>query len=108
MVDRSGRTHDQRRGAPVQSALKLPQGNEIVGRVARIAGATKFFVRCADGKERLCTIPGRLRRSFWIKENDVVIVRPWVVQSDERGDIIWRYSLLDINRLKDRNMLQNL
>jgi translation initiation factor 1A len=80
----------------------------VVGRVARIAGATKFLVKCADGKERLCTIPGRLRRAFWIKEGDTVIVRPWVVQTDERGDIIWRYSIMDTGKLRDRNILQGL
>lgn len=92
----------------MESALKVPFGTELLGKVSRIAGASKFFVRCADGKERLCTIPGRLRRAFWIKEGDVVIVKPWVVQTDERGDIVWRYSLLDINKLKDRGALQNL
>ena len=107
-MDRSGRTHDRRRGAPVESNLKMPQENEVIGKVARIAGATNFFVKCNDGKERLCTIPGRLRRMFWIKVNDVVLVKPWVVQSDERGDIVWRYSLLDISRIKDRNMLANV
>jgi translation initiation factor 1A len=107
-MDRTGRTHDRRRGAPIESNLKLPQGSEVLGKVARIAGATNFFVKCTDGKERLCTIPGRLRRAFWIKTNDVVLVRPWVVQSDERGDIVWRYSLLDISRIRDRNLLQNV
>jgi translation initiation factor 1A len=107
-MDRSGRTHDRRRGAPVESRLKMPQGNEVVGRIMRIAGATNFVVKCVDGKERLCTIPGRLRRMFWIKTNDVVIVKPWIVQSDVRGDIVWRYSLLDISRLKDNNMLPNV
>jgi translation initiation factor 1A len=80
----------------------------VLGRVARIAGATKFFVKGSDEKERLCSIPGRLRRTFWIKEGDMVIVRPWVVQTDERGDIIWRYSLLDIGKLKDRGFVKNL
>jgi translation initiation factor 1A len=107
-MDRTGRTHDRRRGAPIESNLKLPQGNEVLGRVTRIAGATNFFVKCTDGKERLCTIPGRLRRAFWIKNDDVVLVRPWVVQSDERGDIVWRYSLLDISRIKDIRLLQNV
>jgi translation initiation factor 1A len=92
----------------VESALKQPQPGEVIGKVVRIAGATKFFVKCIDDKERLCTIPGRLRRAFWIKENDVVIVKPWVVQSDERGDIVWRYSVLDINKLRDRGILKNL
>ncbi len=100
--------HDDRRGAPIESSLKLPNPGEVIGKVARIAGATKFFVKCGDEKERLCVIPGRLRRRFWIKEGDIVIVKPWVVQTDERGDIVWRYSLLDISKLRDRDMLRNL
>lgn len=86
----------------------MPNPGEVIGKVVRIAGATKFFVKCVDDKERLCSIPGRLRRAFWIKENDMVIVKPWIVQTDERGDIIWRYSVLDINRLKDRGLVKNL
>jgi translation initiation factor 1A len=100
--------YDRRRGAPIESVLKLPNPGEVLGKVIRIAGATKFLVRCTDEKERLCTIPGRLRRRFWIKENDIVIVKPWIVQTDERGDIVWRYSLLDISKLKEKNMLKGL
>ncbi len=97
---------DSRRGAPVAYRLKTPQNGEFVGRVIRIEGATKFLVHCHDGKDRLCIIPGRFRRRFWIKVNDVVLVKPWVVQADERGDIIWRYSLLDISKLKDMKLVE--
>ncbi|MEM0149455.1 MAG: translation initiation factor eIF-1A [Candidatus Micrarchaeaceae archaeon] len=96
------------RNASIPIALKLPRGTEVVGKVSKIAGATRFFVKCADGKERICTIPGRLRRRFWIKINDVVIVKPWVVQSDERGDITWRYSMMDIGKLRAKGILANL
>jgi translation initiation factor 1A len=88
--------------------LKIPAQDEHIGRVIKVAGTTKFMVKCDDDKERLCTIPGRLRRRFWIKTNDIVIVKPWVVQSDERGDIVWRYSVLDMNRLKEKGALQNV
>ena len=98
-------TTDTRRGAPVEYRLKLPEQGEFVGTVTKIAGATKFFVDCSDGKQRLCSIPGRFRRRFWVKENDVVIVRPWVVQSDIRGDIVWRYSAMDISKLRERQLL---
>ena len=104
-MPRPDKGHDARRGAPVEYRLKLPDQGQVLGTVVKLAGATKFFVRCTDGKERLCIIPGRLRRRFWIKENDVVIVQPWVVQTDERGDIVWRYSVLDISKLRERGML---
>ena len=100
--------YDTRRGSAPETSTKMPAPGELIGKVARIAGATKFFVRCTDSNERLCSIPGRLRRRFWIKENDIVIVRPWVVQMTERGDIIWRYSQMDAMRLKERGVTSNL
>jgi translation initiation factor 1A len=104
-MPRPNREHDNRRGAPIEYRLKMPQEGELIGIVVRIAGASKFNVRCADGNDRLCIIPGRLRRQFWIKENDVVIVRPWSIQGDERGDIVWRYSVMDMSKLRERGML---
>ncbi len=89
----------------VERKTRMPENGEVVGTVVKIVGASRFVVSCSDGKERMCTIPGKFRRRFWIKVNDAVIIKPWVVQSDERGDIIWRYSILDVNRLKERKML---
>jgi translation initiation factor 1A len=86
----------------------MPEPGEFVGVVTKVAGATNFSVKCNDGKERLCTIPGRLRRVFWIRAGDVVLVKPWIVQSDERGDIIWRYSQMDAMKLKERGLINNL
>ncbi len=82
--------------------LMLPRDNEIIGIVTKASGATNFLVFCSDKKERICAIPGRLKRRFWIKENDIVLVKPWVVQGNERGDIIWRYSIMDKSTLKDK------
>ena len=99
---------NRRRPEEAVMELKLPAQDEHIGRVIKVAGTTKFMVKCDDEKERLCTIPGRLRRRFWIKTNDVVIVKPWIVQSDERGDIVWRYSVLDISRLREKGALHDI
>ncbi len=92
------------RGAPEQYALRMPQPGEIVGVVVHAQGASLFKIRCADNFERLCAIPGRLRRRFWIKEKDIVLVKPWVVQSNDHGDIVWRYSIGDRDRLTARGI----
>lgn len=80
--------------------LKIPQDNEIIGLVTKAVGASNFRVRCTDNLERVCSIPGRLRRRFWIKENDLVLVKPWSVQGNERGDIVWRYSISDKEKFR--------
>jgi translation initiation factor 1A len=82
--------------------LALPRENEVIGVVTKVSGATNFIVFCSDKKERTCSIPGRLKRRFWIKENDIVLVKPWVVQGDQRGDIVWRYSIMDKTLLKSK------
>lgn len=82
----------------------MPKQDEVVGTVRRALGASKFEVACTDGNIRVCSIPGRLKRRFWVKEGDVVLVKPWVVQSNERGDITWRYSIMDKEKLKAKGI----
>ena len=85
-----------------QHRLILPRDNEIIGVVTKCSGATNFIVFCSDKNERTCAIPGRLKRRFWIKEGDIVLVKPWIVQGNERGDIVWRYSIMDKSLLKQK------
>ncbi len=96
---------DRRRGAPIEYKLRLPETGEVVGTVERVAGASKFLVDCKDGNKRLCSLPGKLTRRFWIKENDIVIVKPWSIQGNERGHIVWRYSAIDISKLRERKLI---
>jgi translation initiation factor 1A len=96
---------NRNQGPEVEHALKLPAQGELLGSVSKIVGASRFVVACTDGNERLCSIPGRFKRRFWIKVNDTVIVKPWIVQSNERGDIVFRYRPLDVNKLKERKLI---
>lgn len=93
-----------KRPQETEHRLPLPQNGQVIGTVLKGLGASNFLVACSDDKERVCTIPGRLKRRFWIKENDLVLVTPWVVQSDVRGDIVWRYSIMDKDLLKQRGL----
>ncbi|MEM0094604.1 MAG: translation initiation factor eIF-1A [Candidatus Micrarchaeaceae archaeon] len=86
----------------VTHILKFPKNNEVIGRVSKALGAANFLVICSDNNERTCSIPGRFKRQFWVKEGDIVLVQPWVVQGDKRGDIIWRYSLMDKDLLRQK------
>ncbi len=97
---RGRRPGGRRKSVETVHELKLPTENESIGLVMQAVGASNFRVMCSDKFQRMCSIPGRLRRRFWIKEGDLVIVKPWVVQSNEKADIIWRYSLGDKERLK--------
>lgn len=72
--------------------LVLPGENEILGIAVKMLGYDRILVKCQDGHERLCRIRGKMKRRVWIREGDIVLVSPWEFQTDQRGDLIWRYT----------------
>src|SRR3989338_6065637 len=89
--------------------VRLPQKNEVLGLVQQRLGGSRMRVRCLDGKERICRIPGRLRRALWVRENDVVIVEPWELGGDAKGDVIHKYrSKAEVEFLKRKEHLKNI
>ncbi|MCS7122550.1 MAG: translation initiation factor eIF-1A [Candidatus Micrarchaeota archaeon] len=88
--------------------IKMPEGNEMFAVVISEVGGARMLCYCIDGKERICRVPGRMKSKFWIKEGDLVLVKPWDVQGDERGDIVWQYRAIEVQYLKDRGLLNGL
>ena len=62
--------------------VRIPKDKEVLGIVKQRLGGSRMRISCLDGKERICRIPGRLRRSLWVRENDVVVVEPWELGGD--------------------------
>ena len=86
--------------------VRLPRRGELLGVVEQLLGNVKFRVRCSDGKIRICRVPGKLRRKLWIRPGNIVLVKPWDVQSDERGDVLFRYNPTHVSWLKKRGFLR--
>ena len=63
-------------------------------------------VRCADGNIRMTRIPGKMKKRIWIREGDVILVKPWDFQSDEKADVIWRYTKTESNWLERKGYLK--
>ncbi|KAG2475667.1 MAG: Translation initiation factor 1A [Nitrosopumilales archaeon] len=85
--------------------IKLPQEGELLGRVVKLLGSDHIMVKCTDGKTRMGRIRGKLKRKIWIRDNDIVILAPWDFKQDERGDIIWRFTLSQMDWLKNNGHL---
>ena len=81
----------------------LKQG-EIFGVADQLLGASRIKVMCADGKSRLGRIPGKLKKRMWIREGDLVVVRPWSFQ-DEKADILHRYTKTEASYLSRRGVV---
>jgi translation initiation factor 1A len=72
--------------------VRIPERGEILGIAKANLGGSRFEIRCIDGRTRICRIPGKFKKRMWVKIGNLVLVKPWVVQADERADIIWNYT----------------
>ena len=88
--------------------IRIPKEGEVLGAVEMMLGGDKLRVICDDGKVRICRIPGKLRKKVWVGAGDLVLIQPWKVQSNERGDIIFKYTPVQANWLKRKGFIKTL
>tara|TARA_Y100000310_G_C20160695_1_gene569023 strand:- start:59 stop:418 length:360 start_codon:yes stop_codon:yes gene_type:complete len=87
--------------------VKLPREGEVLGVLDQRVGASRMLIRCLDGKSRNCRVPGRLRRKLWLREGDIVIVKPWEFD-DEKGDVIFKYNPTAVSWLRRKGHLKDI
>ncbi len=85
--------------------VRTPRGKETLGIIEALLGVNRLKVRCQDNKIRICRIPGKLRKRRWMKQGNIIIVKPWDIQGDERGDAIWVYSSTEVSWLRRKGVL---
>lgn len=86
--------------------VRLPntRGGEIFGIADQLLGASRIRVMCADGKSRMGRIPGKIKKRMWIREGDLLIIKPWDFQ-DEKADILYRYTKTQSSYLSRKRMI---
>ena len=92
----------------VVERIKRAKPDEIYGRIIEMLGGDRLRVDCDDGNERICRIPGKFKKAVWVRMNDIVIVKPWVIQGDKRADIAWRYTKAQVETLVRQNVFKKL
>src|SRR3972149_12268938 len=90
------------------SRIRLPRQGEVFGLVLRTLGAGRMEIECEDGFTRICRIPGKMRKRVWVNVGNLVLIEPWTVQSNERADVIWRYTRTQANWLKRKGYIKRL
>ncbi|RLJ09017.1 MAG: translation initiation factor eIF-1A [Candidatus Aenigmatarchaeota archaeon] len=85
--------------------VRTPKDNEVLGTIEELLGASRFRVACTDGHVRICRIPGKFRKRVNLRVGDVVLVEPWSVESEEKGDIVWIYTKTQAEWLRRRNLI---
>jgi len=89
--------------------MRLPHKKdlEMFGVVVQLHGSNKIRVMCEDGEERVCRIPGKMKKRVWVRENDVVIIKLWEFQKS-KADLVWRYIGGQVDNLRRRGLLEKL
>jgi len=88
--------------------VRLPKSGEVLGIVEIRLGFGKSRVVCSDGKTRICRVPGALKRRLWVRPDTLVLVKPWDIEGDKKGDILYSYKKNQELWLKRRGYLKNL
>lgn len=90
------------------SRVRLPRGNQTIGIVDQRLGGSRMRVRCFDGKTRICRIPGRIKRRLWVREGDYLLIQPWELGGDEKGDVVFKYRPTQVNFLKRKGLIKEM
>jgi translation initiation factor 1A len=92
---------------PAPGRVKYPGKGEFIGIILQRLGGNRMEVKCTDGKLRNCRVPGRFKRAFWLRPNDIVIVEPWE-GDDEKADIIYHYPKNSLGQLRKTGLINSL
>ncbi len=84
--------------------MPVRKNGEIFGIADQLLGASRIRVMCADGKSRLGRIPGKLKKRMWIRQGDLVVVRPWEFQ-DGKCDIKHRYTKTESSYMSRKGII---
>ncbi|HLC85763.1 MAG TPA: translation initiation factor eIF-1A [Candidatus Nanoarchaeia archaeon] len=88
--------------------VRLPKGKETFGILEQRLGGSRMRVRCLDGKTRICRVPGSLKKKLWIREGDVLLIEPWQLGGDEKGDVVYKYRPNQVEWLRKNGHLKEL
>lgn len=88
--------------------VKLPRDKQTFGILEQRLGGSRMRVRCLDGKTRICRVPGRLKKKLWVREGDLLLIEPWELGGDEKGDVIYKYRSNQVDWLKKNGHLKEI
>ena len=108
MSKREAEALEQKRQAEVRK-IRLPKRENLeqFGLITQLVGGFHIKALCEDGTERICRIPGKMKKRIWMRLNDIVIVRLWDFQPI-KADIVWRFIGVQTEHLKKRGLLTKL
>jgi len=93
--------------AQTEFRLRMPREGEMFALAKTILGGSRIQLQCEDGKERMGRIIGKMRKRFWIREGDIVIIRTWAfTTADDKAEIKWKYTPTQKGKLQRQGRLE--
>lgn len=92
---------------PIQTGpvrLRMPRNEELIGEIVELLGASRFRIECKDGTNRMCRIPGKMRKRLKLRAGDWVLIKPWSIEP-EKGDIVWIYTRTQASLMQKKGMI---
>ena len=83
----------------------MPNKFDMLGIVLKNYGQARMSVKCRDGETRTCRVRGKMKKRKWVREGDIVLVSPWEMQANEKGDIVFRYTRNQADWLERKGLL---
>ena len=80
-----------------EKVVKIEEG-DLVGLILRLLGGSWLEVYCSDEQIRKVRIP-RSKRYIRVRENDVIVIRPWYGIDETRADLKDKLFPRDIKNL---------
>lgn len=87
--------------------VRLPRGEQKIGIIVSRLGGNRMEVKTTDGKLVNCRVPGRFKRSMWLRPKDIVMIEPWEFDK-EKADVVFKYNSSQIIQLRKRGLLNSL
>jgi translation initiation factor 1A len=79
--------------------IRFPRRGEMWAVITEMSGGSRMKALCADNKTRMIRIGGKFKKRVWCRERDLIIIKPWVIQSDQKADLVYRYLPTERNRV---------
>jgi len=77
--------------SPIIKRARLPKRGEQFAVVSEMSGGSRMIAMCEDDNTRMIRIGGKFKRRMWCRIKDLIIIKPWIIQSDKKADLVYRY-----------------
>jgi translation initiation factor 1A len=102
---KGGKKHKRNKNEELkEKTLRLKEEGQEYAQIIQCLGNCRFTVMCFDGKERMATMCGGMRKRRFVNMNDIILVslRDW---QDAKCDIIDSYDDNLTRKLKDKGLI---